>query len=187
MYSDSVNTQLFYRAWSEASPTPVWTAPADTVIEGLALARDASGAVYIGFGTAKTSDPMNTAYFALHLMSNAGGTWRELESITGNASSGPMPRYPCSLTVVTDRYGNNRLHMVYTVWTPPLLLSVCYTYYDETSWSTPQNLDPLHNAILPQIAVGPTGTVHVVYTWYAAELDHTLMYVRGTPGEPQNQ
>ena len=43
------------------------------------------------------------------------------------------------------------------------------------------------SSIIPQIAVDPAGTVHVVYTWWAGEGSTTLMYVRGTPGEPQNQ
>ena len=74
--------------------------------------------------------------------------------------------------------------MVYTVWTPPLNLSIWYTYYDESGWHAPQSLDTVHNAFFPTIAVDPAGTVHVVYSWHSTELDRTLMYVRGTPGEP---
>jgi hypothetical protein len=91
------------------------------------------------------------------------------------------------MVAAQDRYGNDRLHMVYTLWTPPLNFSIWYTYYDEDGWHAPQNLDSVHSAFFPLIAVDPAGTVHVVYSWYKTSNDRTTMYVRGTPGEPHNQ
>ncbi len=184
-YTDGAGTTLFYRTWLGSGSTPIWTAPADTAFGEVTITTGPDGAAYISFGTRKASDPNNVAFFVLRSFTNRGGSWHELASITGTASAGPMS--PCSIVVAPDRFDNDHIHMVYTMWTLPFLLSVWYTYYDDSGWHAPQNLDTLHNAIYPQIAVDPAGTVHVVYSWYSTELDRTLMYVRGTPREAQNQ
>jgi hypothetical protein len=187
LYTDLNNTQLSYRTWGGSSSTPIWTAPVGFEIGGITLAKDSHGSIYVCFGTCKTLESNDTSFYKLHCFKSTGGMWQELESINGTASEGPMPQYPCSIAIATDRYGNEHLHMVYTALTLPSLFSVQYTYYEETDWHPPKNLDALHSSINPQIAVDPTGTHHVVYTWWVVESETTMMYVRGTPGEPQNQ
>jgi hypothetical protein len=186
-YTDTTKTQLFYRTWTGAASPAIWTAPSNIEIGQISIARDSNGAVYVCVGTSKPLEPTNSAFFALYFFTNAGGTWREIESITGNSTTGPMYSCACAMDVAQDRYGNDHLHMVYTVWAPPLNFSIWYTYYDEAGWHAPQNLDTVHSAFFPLIAVDPAGTVHVVYSWYKTSNDRTTMYVRGTPGEPQNQ
>jgi len=153
----------------------------------MTITRGSDGAVYVCCGSYNPADEYNTEFYALHFFSNAGGAWHEMEAITGNSSWGPMYMYPCSMCVAPDRYGNDRIHLAYTLWTLPSFISVWYTYYEESGWHPSQELDTLHTSLSPYIAVDPAGVVHVVYTWYADELNRTMMYVRGTPGEAQNQ
>lgn len=185
-YTDPTNSQLSYRTWKGTVSTPIWTSPSGIEIANITMARDSSGALCIGLVTWDYQNQGDTSLHALHFVTNAGGTWHELASITGSASSGFMPYCPCSLVIAPDRYGNDHIHLAYTM---SILgtYSVWYSYYEETAWHPPQKLDALHPSLAPQIAVDPAGTVHVVYTWWAAEHLTTLMYVRGTPREPQNQ
>jgi hypothetical protein len=187
-YTDVSDTQLFYRAWTGSSSTPIWRAPADIEIGGISLTLDSNGAVYVCLGAYKPSDDLNPAFYTLHIFTNAGGSWQELESIAGDASAGPLPTIPIAIDIAPDRYGNDHLHMAYTVYTPPYDFSIWYTYYEESKWHAPQRIDTVNtNVVYPLIAVDPTGIVHVTYSWWKAELTRIMMYVRGTPAEPQNQ
>lgn len=191
VYTDTAKTTLYFRTWKGTSSTPIWTAPADIGIGEMSMTLDSNGAAHLCFGAYKPADQANTSFYSLHYLSNAGGAWRALESIDGNATAGPTAwLFPASIDVAPDRYGNDHVHLAYAVYTPPFNHSVWYTYYEETGWHSPQNLDTQHTNsffTFPLIAVDPAGTVHVVYSWAVTEQARTMMYVRGTPGEPQNQ
>jgi hypothetical protein len=191
MYSDAARTHLLYRTWKGAGPTTIWVAPADIGIGEMVITTDSTGAAHVCFGTYQPDDLTNTARYTLRYLSNTTGTWVERDSIDGNATAGPTAwMFPPSIDVAPDRYGNEHLHMAFVSWTPSVDFSVCYTYHDESGWHEPRDLDTVHTNsfwTFPLIAVDPAGTVHVVYAWTQTELDRTMMYVRGTPGEPQNQ
>jgi hypothetical protein len=191
VYTDSAQTHLYYRTWKGSESTTIWSAPTNVGIGKMTTTLDSNGAAYVCFGTYNPADSMNTAFYSLRCLTNSGGSWHERESINGNASAGPIAWiFPCAIDVARDRYGNEHLHMAYSTWNSPANWSVWYSYLEDGGWHAPQNLDTQHTNsfwTFPLIAVDPTGTVHVVYAWTQTELDRTMMYVRGTPAEPQNQ
>lgn len=186
-YTDATDTQLFYRSWTGSASTSIWTAPSDIEIGSISIAMGSAGAAYICLGAYNPTESQKTEYCSLHIFTNAGGDWHELQPIQGDVAAGPLPTFPTAMDVAQDRYGNDHLHMAYTLYTPPYDFSIWYTYYEEAGWHAPRKIDAVNtNVVFPFIAVDPSGIAHVTYSWWKTELVRIMMYVRGTPGEPQD-
>ncbi len=192
LYTDSARQNLYHRRYTGASPSTVWSAGDSSLSIGeIGMTLDSDGALHACVGTYKTADNLNPAFYTLHYLSNESGAWEAKGSITGGSTSGPLPWvFPASIAVAKHRHGNDRVHLAYTVYVPPLTSSIWYAYYDDDGWQKSEtSLDTVHTTsslTFPVLAVDADGSVHVVYSWAASELDRTMMYVKGTPTESQN-
>jgi hypothetical protein len=191
IWSDAADQKLYHRRFTNSTVTEIWNnTDASLSIGEVALDNDADGNLHVVFGTYKSADPTNTAFATLHYLTNKGGLWQEKKSIAGTSTQGPMAlSLPFSIDVARDKYGNDRLHMAFTMWKPLATFYLWYAYYDESGWRVSDTSIDTVNAnsfwTFPVIAVDPKGAVHIAYSWAVSELDRTMMYVRGTPNEPQ--
>lgn len=191
VYSDTARQNLYFRRYTDSNVTTIWSVPDSSYSIGeIAVAFDSKDNIHVCFGTYKTSEPLNTAYGAIRYVTNAGGSWTERESITGTSTSGPLAVFfPAAVFISQDTYGNDRVHLAYTVYKPPGNFFFWYAYWDEAGWQPmSESLDTVNTNsfwTFPLIKVDPAGTVHVVYSWAESELDRTSMYIRGTPAESQ--
>jgi hypothetical protein len=191
VWSDSAGQKLYHRRFMDSTVTEIWSnTDASLSIGELTLDNDLDGNLHVVFGTYRTAEISNTAFATLHYITNKGGSWQEKQSLTGTSIQGPMALImPASIDVARDKNGNDHLHMAFTMWKPLLTFYLWYAYLDEAGWHVSDTSIDTVNAnsfwTFPVIAVDPTGVVHIAYSWTQSELDRSMMYVRGTPNEPQ--
>jgi len=192
VYTDSSSQNLYYRTLTDGSAESIWSVPDPSLgIGGISAAFDSNGKLHVVCSTLKTSDPLNILYYTYHYFRNTDGTWKERERIEGDENTAPLAFFgPPSIDIAPDRHGNDRLHMAYTMYTPPASFAIWYAFYDEAEgWQiSPESVDTAHTNsfwTFPLLAVDPEGIVHIVYAWTQTELDRTMMYVRGIPEEWQ--
>jgi hypothetical protein len=191
VWSDYLGQKLYHRTFTDSTVSEIWSNTDATLSIGeIALDNDLDGNLHVVFGTYKTGVFADVASATLHYLTNAGGSWQEKESITGNSTQGPMAfAFPASIDVARDKNGNDRLHLAFTMYKPLLTFYLWYAYHDEAGWNmSDTSLDTVNAnsfSTFPILAVDPKGVVHIVYCWAVAETDRTMMYVRGTPKENQ--
>jgi hypothetical protein len=190
VYSDSSSKSLYCRTFNNPQAQKIWsTDDPDTAIVFIDVAVGPEGDIHVCFLTRNPNDPMNPGDTSIRYLCCKDGLWKEMGSITGTDQAGPNPITPFSITVSTDMYGNSRLHLAYTLFKQPVNFWIWYAYYDQGSWHVAEeSLDTVYTNsfwTFPMIAADQNGNVHVVYSWAVNELDRTLMYIRGTPEEPQ--
>jgi hypothetical protein len=112
-----------------------------------------------------------------------------MDAILGNDQAGPDTIMPHDAALSTDKYGNPRLHLVYSLLKAGLNFYIWYAYYDKGGWHVAEESIDTENTnsfwTSAMIVADEGGDVHIVYSWAVNELDRTLMYVRGSPAEPQ--
>ena len=192
VYTDAARQNLYYRTYPGSTASTIWSVPDSSLSIGeIGLSLDSQGAVHICFGTYKTTESTNIVYWALHYVRNTGGSWTEMNSITGDSTSAPLCiSFPPSVCVAKDRNGIDRVHLAYCVYQPPFNGYVWYAYFDESGWQVADrsvdNVYSITGITMPLIAVDPQGAAHIVYSWTVSELNRTMIYIQGTPAEAQN-
>ena len=187
LYTDSANTKLMYRAYKDSTVHDIWsTTETNIVITSISAVLDSSNNLHVCFGTYNSSADTDQSYYKLTYITNADGDWVVKGSIDGNSTSGPMATYAPALAVVNDKYDQDHIFVAYTLYEPPLNTYIWYAYFDENTWNVAsQTLDAAHMGIMPSMVADSSGNLHIVYSWYASELDRTTMYIKGTPEEAQ--
>ena len=186
---DAAGAKLSYTTFKGGQPEEIWSTPdAKTQIAHVDMAVDADGNVHVCFLTRDVDDPLDQELAAIRYLCNAGGAWKDMGSIRGTKESGPNPIMPISLALSRDKYGAPRVHLVYTLY-KPVNFYLWYAYYDQGGWHVAEEtLDETYTNSFwtygTAVADGE-GNLHIVYSWAAAETERTLMYIRGTPKEPQ--
>lgn len=190
-YTDTAAKNLYFRTYHDTQAETVWTAgDPDTVIASIDIAVDATGAVHICFATKDSTAPvLDPSGSAIRYVCNQQGTWTEMDAILGNDQAGPDTIMPHAITLSTGKFGNPRLHLVYSLLKDGLNFYIWYAYFDKGSWhAAKESIDTVNtNSFWTSAMIGADGggNVHIVYSWAVNELDRTLMYVRGSPTEPQ--
>jgi hypothetical protein len=190
-YADTTRKNLYFRTYNDSQVETVWTTnDPDTEIAVIDIAVDDTDTVHICFSTRDSSAPvLDPSGSAIRYVCNKSGSWAEMGAILGNAQAGPDTIMPHSMAVSTDKYGNPRLHLVYSLLKDGLNFYIWYAYFDKGGWQVAEeSIDTVNTNSFwtsAMIAADAKGDVHIVYSWAVNELDRTLMYVRGSPGETQ--